>query len=440
MLSDMENLDRPQADVEPAMIPLDHRATALVNFSFFDISHRSCQQRFFGGLDLGDIVGACHGPQRYSVIKGNIFLGYVCTLSSEDRSFLYAQPGCALFVFRMLPNISQQLTVKAMWKANIDDVTIQSSSKVELETAKTLLSDLGLLLSNGILNPVFRQSYLRAIMLGTQKCAKINSVEVDIKRRQNEKELSKKAAERWECILKYLALPSEKNMSSVSSTTRELFSAAGFTNDHDASTDLEITSAGFQFLLLSPAQQVWTYMIEYLKLETAKGCDIRPVLDLLIRIIICVVRGSNFSDRAFEINSNWTNDQTNLLMHMRELGLIFIRKRKDGIFFLTPLLTNLCTGTDDEENGGCIRPLDEQRSGSIIVETNFRLYAYTSSALQLAILSTFTEMIYRFNDMSVGVLTRESVRRALQVGITASQIISFLRANAHRQCLTTGGR
>uniref|UniRef100_A0A0K0DMJ0 General transcription factor IIH subunit 4 n=1 Tax=Angiostrongylus cantonensis TaxID=6313 RepID=A0A0K0DMJ0_ANGCA len=195
--------------------------------------------------------------------------------------------------------------------------------------------------------PVFRQSYLRAIMLGTQKCAKINSVEVDIKRRQNEKELGKKAAERWECILKYLALPSEKNMSSVSSTTRELFSAAGFTNDHDASADLEITSAGFQFLLLSPVQQVWTYMIEYLKLETAKGCDIRPILDLLIRVIICVVRGSfsrfffwyfhhcriagsNFSHRAFEIGNNWTNDQTTLLMHMRELGLIFIRKRKDG--------------------------------------------------------------------------------------------------------------
>ncbi|VDM52992.1 unnamed protein product [Angiostrongylus costaricensis] len=178
--------------------------------------------------------------------------------------------------------------------------------------------------------PVFRQSYLRAIMLGTQKCAKINSVEVDIKRRQNEKELGKKAVERWECILKYLALPSEKNMSSVSSTTRELFSAAGFTNDHDASADLEITSAGFQFLLLSPVQQVWTYMIEYLKLETAKGCDIRPILDLLIRVIICVVRGSNFSHRAFEISTNWTNDQTTLLMHMRELGLIFIRKRKDG--------------------------------------------------------------------------------------------------------------
>ena len=41
--------------------------------------------------------------------------------------------------------------------------------------------------------------------------------------------------------------------------------------------------------------------------------------------------------------------------------------------------------------------------------------------------------------MCVGILTRESIRRALQVGITASQIISFLRTNAHPQCTTSRG-
>ncbi|EFO96469.1 hypothetical protein CRE_20976 [Caenorhabditis remanei] len=41
--------------------------------------------------------------------------------------------------------------------------------------------------------------------------------------------------------------------------------------------------------------------------------------------------------------------------------------------------------------------------------------------------------------MSVGMITRESVRGALQHGITAAQIISFLRANAHPQCIATSG-
>ncbi|EYC04056.1 hypothetical protein Y032_0090g2390 [Ancylostoma ceylanicum] len=371
--------------------------------------------------------------------SGNLFLDYVCTLSAEDRSFLYAQPACALFVFRMLPSVSQQVVIKMIWNSNVSASMSHDTSKIELESSQKLLLKLGLVTSGDRLHPSFRQSYLRAIMLGTQKCSKINPVEVDAKRRQNEKELGKKAGERWECILRYLALPSDKNMNSVSSTTRELFSAAGFTSDNDGSADLEITSAGFQFLLLSPVQQLWTYMIEYLKLETSKGRDIRPIIDLLIRVILCVVIGGDLSNTAFEINSDWTEEQTTLVMHMRELGLIFIRKRKDGVFFLTPLLLNLCTGASDDENAGYIRRMDERRSGNIIVETNFRLYAYTSSSLQLAILSTFTEMTYRFNDMSVGILTRESVRRALQVGITASQIISFLRANAHKQCLATGG-
>ncbi|VDO84795.1 unnamed protein product [Heligmosomoides polygyrus] len=182
---------------------------------------------------------------------------------------------------------------------------VQQTSQTEIESSKKLLIKLGLIVGDGKLQSTFRQSYLRSIMLGAQKCAKINSVEVEAKRRQNEKELGKKAAERWECILRYLALPSDKNMNSVSSTTRELFSAAGFTSDSDGSSDLEITSAGFQFLLLSPVHQLWTYMI-----------------------------GSDFSQTAFEINSNWTEEQTTLIMHMRELGLIFIRKRKDGLCYM----------------------------------------------------------------------------------------------------------
>lgn len=53
--------------------------------------------------------------------------------------------------------------------------------------------------------------------------------------------------------------------------------------------------------------------------------------------------------------------------------------------------------------------------GFLIVETNFRVYAYTDSTLQLAILSTFTELNYRFKDVAMGSITRDSVRRALQV-------------------------
>lgn len=39
--------------------------------------------------------------------------------------------------------------------------------------------------------------------------------------------------------------------------------------------------------------------------------------------------------------------------------------------------------------------------------------------------------MYRFPNLVVGVLTRDSVRQALRGGITADQIISYLEQHAH---------
>ena len=103
----------------------------------------------------------------------------------------------------------------------------------------------------------------------------------------------------------------------------------------------------------------------------------------------------------------------NLLMQLREIGVIFIRKRKDGfviplslhnhtsiltsfrVFFVTPLLRHLSSTS-------AVSFTSDKSSGYIVVETNFRLYAYTKSTLQLAILSTFTEMTYRFGCSAYG--------------------------------------
>lgn len=109
-------------------------------------------------------------------------------------------------------------------------------------------------------------------------------------------------------------------------------------------------------------------------------------------------------------------------------------KNKFSFFFLTPLLrilamsdgnnntkTNTLKSLNDSDNMNALSSLNNNGSiknimkGFLIVETNFRVYAYTDSTLQLAILSTFTEMNYRFKDVAMGSMTRDSVRRALQV-------------------------
>ena len=60
--------------------------------------------------------------------------------------------------------------------------------------------------------------------------------------------------------------------------------------------------------------------------------------------------------------------------------------------------------------------------GYIIVETNYKVYAYTSSELQIALLSLFVHLQYRLPNLAVGLVTRESVRSALINGITAEQV------------------
>lgn len=59
---------------------------------------------------------------------------------------------------------------------------------------------------------------------------------------------------------------------------------------------------------------------------------------------------------------------------------------------------------------------DPDQQGFLIVETNFRVFAIEPTDLQVALLSKFVEVQYRFPNMAVGTLTRTSVRGALMNG------------------------
>ncbi|KAL8273818.1 hypothetical protein Esti_002292 [Eimeria stiedai] len=71
----------------------------------------------------------------------------------------------------------------------------------------------------------------------------------------------------------------------------------------------------------------------------------------------------------------------------------------------------------------------------ILVETNFKVYMYTSSPLHTSVLAHLCELTARLPNLVVGLLTRASVLGALKAGITAEQIIGFLEAHAHQVAL-----
>ena len=73
------------------------------------------------------------------------------------------------------------------------------------------------------------------------------------------------------------------------------------------------------------------------------------------------------------------------------LKLNFSLKRTSGRFYPTRLALNIASG---EKKG----LLERHREGYIVVETNYRVYAYTASDLQVSLIGLFAEPIYRYDD------------------------------------------
>lgn len=74
-----------------------------------------------------------------------------------------------------------------------------------------------------------------------------------------------------------------------------------------------------------------------------------------------------------------------------------------------------------------------QEQGFIVLETNYRVYAYTSNPLQIAVLNLFLTFKSRFPNLVIGMITRESIKSALSNGITAAQVVAYLSTHAHPQ-------
>ena len=90
-------------------------------------------------------------------------------------------------------------------------------------------------------------------------------------------------------------------------------------------------------------------------------------------------------------------------------------------FYPTRLATTLTSSLPPLPSSGSTGE-GAQAQGYIILETNYRVYAYTDNPLQTAVLNLFMTLKYRFPNLVVGSLNRDSVKKALANGITADQV------------------
>lgn len=82
-------------------------------------------------------------------------------------------------------------------------------------------------------------------------------------------------------------------------------------------------------------------------------------------------------------------------------------------------------------NPELLRPPSEAGKLYVVVEKNYRVYAYTNVDLHLALIALFAKVELRLPNLVVATLTRRSVITAMEKGVTAEAIFHFLAVRAH---------
>ncbi|XP_068123436.1 general transcription factor IIH subunit 4 isoform X1 [Hyperolius riggenbachi] len=339
---------------------------------------------------------------------------------------LYNHPATCLAVFRELPSLAKNYVMRMLFleqplpQAAVA-LWVKKENHKEHEENTQILSGLRLWhtqqlpggLQGFILNTIFKENLRIALLGGGKAWADDGSQMGPDKHGKDVPSLDKYAEGRWEVILQFMV---GSPNATVSQDLAQLLIQAGLMKS-DSGEPPSISSAGFQFLLLDTASQLWYFMLQYLKTAETRGMNLVEILSFMFQLSFSTL-GKDYSVEGM------SDSLQTFLQHLREFGLVFQRKRKSRRYYPTRLAINLASGISGTT-------LDIHKQGFILVETNYRLYAYTDSELQIALIALFSEMLYRFPNLVVAQVTRESVQQAIGNGITADQIIHFLRTRAH---------
>ncbi|MBN3270501.1 TF2H4 factor, partial [Polyodon spathula] len=425
---------------------------------------------------------------------------------------LYNHPATCLAVFRELPQLAKNYVMRMLFlEQPLPQAAVaywvKKENQKEHDESTGVLTGLRLWhtqqlpggLQGLILNPIFKDNLRIALLGGGKAWADDTSQFGPDKHARDIDSLNKYAIERWEgsskrmpelfpvplgkrgfnkafhespqCPLAVSTVPPPVPVchlvvilhfmvgspsAAVSQDLAQLLIQAGLMRSEAGDAPC-ITSAGFQFLLLDTASQLWYFTLQYLKTAESRGMDLVEILSFLFQLSFSTLgRSSGYrSDINHDDNSTFhvasstavpkhgsdvialrathrhdysvegmSDSLLTFLQHLREFGLVFQRKRKSRRYYPTRLAINLAAGVSGTS-------VDAHNQGFVVVETNYRIYAYTESELQIALVALFSELLYRFPNLIVAQVTRESVQQAIANGITAEQIIHFLRTRAH---------
>ena len=196
--------------------------------------------------------------------------------------------------------------------------------------------------------------------------------------------------------------------------------------DSYGSTDMprKMTGKAYNFVLKPTPSQSWTVILAILE-QVGDDCSKTiALLEFFFSLGYCH-SGDQYS--STKLNAH----QMVCMQKLHSLGFLFWYERDQG-FYPCNLIIDMVFGASKRKD------LNAKQSGrlQVIVETNFKVYAYTTSILDKLLLNQFLLTEDSMPNMAIGKIRREEVVRAFGKGITPDQIISYLEEHLHSHTLS----
>lgn len=359
---------------------------------------------------------------------------YLETLPEAVLSRLFASPPACIAVLRMLPPLAKSVVMRLLYAPeplllNSLESFLGSLSTKHTHPALARLRGLKILKERIGAGTVELHSGFKTSLQAAITCGPANYGFEETGSQIDVQFLAEYHSTKWETMLHFLVRSADTDM--IASTKSQSLSPAILellVRSRLLGRQNNITSEGFQFLLQPRYVQIWTLLLHYLHHAAALDVDPIDILNFLFRLSTLEL-GSGQSVETLPVA------QKRLVNELAELGVVYLH---NNVFYATVELSNEQLGLYEPDTSttpssnsatSLLAPQKLSAQGFIIMETNYRVYAYTSSPLQISILALFCSLKARFANLVVGRLTRHSARKALQSGISADQIIQYLSSN-----------
>ncbi|KDE04515.1 hypothetical protein MVLG_05081 [Microbotryum lychnidis-dioicae p1A1 Lamole] len=386
--------------------------------------------------------GGAAGGQDWSRV-----LSFLDRLSPMMMGRLYESPSSCLCIFRLLPETARHVVLDMLWydrPVTYSDLALwirqrrsdggRDGERRHLDMTLSALARLHILAEpfSRPSDPQATAHFDREVQLGARFRASLKMALTGGGSRgsfgdpSGEEDaqvtltfLDQYAETQWEMIQHFMVGSSIPGIQRPSDGVLNLLMKRGLMTAAPSSPrTLSITSPGFQFLLEDINTQLWDLLLQYLD----EAPDVVEVLRFLF-MLASLELGRGYSARHL------STMEKRVLQDLCNYGLVYRPTGASDAYYPTRLATTLTSSAPPLVSS---RHADEER-GFVVLETNYKVYAYTSNPLQIAVLNLFVHLKNRFPNLVTGHITRDSIRRGLSNGITATQIISYLSSRAHPQ-------